>query len=206
MPSWFDKAKKFVQDLARSFTENIPGFPDWEGELQDSIEEAYEIIMRHIESEQPYGEIEEPITFYNRFGQPVYQRKSQYPSDRTGHIPISEGWFYETEREGRSIHLRIGNESQHFWAAIGDPSDYKESWDVPGPVIFWWGPPQKWIPSPPAKIGPQFFAYVKREKPIYNPFHRRAMERARPEITGIIREGIGDYLIEVFQRQGFRQR
>lgn len=212
MPKFFDRIRSAIQNLVSSITHRgpiePPEPPDWEDFMEDSIERARDIIMGYIESEQPYGEREEAITLYNKKGDEVYHRGAQYPSDRTGHTPISEGWNTEVNRFGNELNLTFTNESEHVWWVIEGTK--KAKWRVPTysdtKPLFWWGAPQKWPQKDAQPAGPRLFPWIEREKPEPNPFPSRVVERARGEVRGVVAEGIGDYIIEVIQSSGYRRR
>lgn len=221
--NFFKRVREVIQNVVDYFVYEEPidepgGPPPWEEEFEDDLDHARDIVMGHLEREQPYGRFEPAVEFYDKYGNITYQRAGSFPSDRMGHTPISEGWRTETVRQGDRMSLQFTNVSEHIFyilnsdgRGIGGDSPYKDSWRSDehgkGPVVFWWGSPLPWHPSPPAQPGSNIFAYTERKRPEVNNFVERAIDEAYYEVSGTIQEGMSRVLIEVIQsHSGYRYR
>lgn len=215
MPSLFghivDRIRGVIENISSAFGDRVSIFgPSWEDRMEDDLDRARDIIMAHIEAEQPYGQFEEAVEFRDGKGNVTFERKGQYPSVRTGHTPISEGWRTLIERDSNTISLQFSNVSEHIWWVMGfkDKSRtlVKDKWseplNPPAPMVFWWGEPQSWPHRDGGFAGSRIYGTIDRKKSIPDDFIGRSMARAGPEISAVIQEGIGDYLIEVIERAG----
>jgi len=173
--------------------------------MDDDLNRARDIIMAHIKSEQPYGQFEPAVTFYDKKGYKVYERRGSFPSDRLGHTPIHAGWNVDKYREGNTLSLRFSNISEHIWYVIEGDQPYKDRWDISGPVVWWWGAPLPWHPTPPAKPGSTILPSVTRKTPTLNRFPSRVAEKSERDVGMAVFEGIGDYIVELFQDVGGRR-
>lgn len=190
-------AKQVPWTRIMSAIAELSSLDEYADSMRLPAEMAMEIMMHHLEAQQPIGHDE------------VQAGGMGKVSTRLGHTPIEKGWREEMVLGWNWITAKIQNISQHFAPVVGGAADHP----IPGKprLTFWWGEPHPW-PAPEysytgEKMGTGLYSFPGVEHPGQkpNPFVKISKNLAMPGMTERISLGTEHYIWNVMSSAGLRR-